>query len=159
MDQTTHNVRRANWLTIITQCQERPEGISVKQWLSDNGVKEKAYYYWLRKFRKEAYAQMQSPGSKENPGNEIAFTEILIPAKTAPSCISPRVESYENPVAVIRYNGVSIGISNEISDSLLSRILREVSHALGCSRHPPGGACLWHSGSSQRHRWACHDHW
>ena len=88
MDQTTHNVRRANWLTIITQCQERPEGISVKQWLSDNGVKEKAYYYWLRKFRKEAYAQMQSPGSKENPGNEIAFTEILIPAKTAPSCIS-----------------------------------------------------------------------
>ena len=52
MDQTTHNVRRANWLTIITQCQERPEGISVKQWLSDNGVKEKAHYYWLRKFRK-----------------------------------------------------------------------------------------------------------
>lgn len=22
MDQTTHNVRRANWLTIITRCQE-----------------------------------------------------------------------------------------------------------------------------------------
>ena len=85
MDQTTHNVRRANWLAIITQCQERAEGISVKQWLSDNGVKEKAYYYWLQKFRKEAYAQMQSPGSKENPGNEIAFTEILIPAKTVRS--------------------------------------------------------------------------
>lgn len=62
MDQTTHNVRRPNWLTTITQCQERPEGISVKQWLSDNGVKEKAYYYWLRKFRKEAYAQMHPPG-------------------------------------------------------------------------------------------------
>lgn len=129
MDQTTHNVRRANWLTIITQCQERPEGISVRQWLSDNGVKEKAYYYWLRKFRKEAYAQMQSPGSKENPGTEIAFTEISIPAKTAPSCILSQGESYESPVAVIRYNGVSIGISNEISDSLLSRILREASHA------------------------------
>ena len=123
MDQTTHNVRRANWLAIITQCQERPEGISVKQWLSDNGVKEKAYYYWLRKFRKEAYEQMQSPVASKNSGNEIAFTEISIPAKTAPA------ESYENPVAVIRYNGVSIGISNEISDSLLSRILREMSHA------------------------------
>lgn len=123
MDQTTHNVRRANWLAIITQCQERPEGISVKQWLSDNGVKEKAYYYWLRKFRKEAYEQMQPPVANENSGNEIAFTEISIPAKTAPA------ESYENPVAVIRYNGVTIGISNEISDSLLSRILREMSHA------------------------------
>ncbi len=123
MDQTTHNVRRANWLAIITQCQERPEGISVKQWLSDNGVKEKAYYYWLRKFRKEAYEQMQPPAVNENPGNEIAFTEISIPAKTAPA------ELYENPVAVIRYDGMSIGISNEISDSLLSRIFREMSHA------------------------------
>ncbi len=58
MDQTTHNVHRANWLTISTQCQERPKGISVKQWFSDNGVKEKAYHYWLRKFCKEACAQM-----------------------------------------------------------------------------------------------------
>ncbi len=45
MDQTTHDVRRANWLNIVTQCQERQEGVTVKQWLSDNGVKEKAYYY------------------------------------------------------------------------------------------------------------------
>lgn len=27
MDQTTHNIRRANWLAIITQGQDRPEGI------------------------------------------------------------------------------------------------------------------------------------
>ena len=45
MDQTTHAVRRANWLTVITPCQKRQEGVSVKQWLSDNGVKEKSYYY------------------------------------------------------------------------------------------------------------------
>ena len=65
MDQTTHDVRRANWLNIITQCQERQEGVTVKQWLSDNGVKEKAYYYWLRKFRKEAYEQMQPMVAKD----------------------------------------------------------------------------------------------
>ncbi len=129
MDQTTHNVRRANWLTIITRCQERPEGISAKQWLSDNGVKEKSYYYWLRKFRKEAYAQMQPPGTNVNPGTEIAFTEITIPDKAAPSSIPSPAEPCESPVAVIRHNGLTIGISNEISDSLLSRILREVSHA------------------------------
>ena len=29
--------------------------MTVKQWLADNGIKEKSYYYWLRKFRKEAY--------------------------------------------------------------------------------------------------------
>ena len=59
MDQSTHDVRRTNWLNIIEQCQKRPENMTVKQWLADNGIKEKSYYYWLRKFRKEAYEQMQ----------------------------------------------------------------------------------------------------
>ena len=55
MDQSTHDIRRTNWLNIVNQCQERPANVSVRQWLADNGIKEKAYYYWLRKFRKEAY--------------------------------------------------------------------------------------------------------
>ena len=57
MDQSTHDVRRANWLNIVNQCQGRPVGMSAKQWLEENGIKEKAYYYWLRKFRREAYNQ------------------------------------------------------------------------------------------------------
>lgn len=57
MDQLTHNVRCANWLNIINQCQERPANITVRQWLKDNDIKEKSYYYWLCKFRKESYDQ------------------------------------------------------------------------------------------------------
>ena len=53
MDQSTHDVRRTNWLNIIEECQQRPENMTVKQWLADNGIKEKSYYYWLRKFRRE----------------------------------------------------------------------------------------------------------
>lgn len=30
MDQLTHNVRRANWLNIIKQCQERPANVTVR---------------------------------------------------------------------------------------------------------------------------------
>lgn len=93
------------------------------------GVKEKAYYYWLRKFRKEAYEQMQLPATNENPGTEIAFAEIAMPAKTVPPYIPSSAEPYESPTAVIRYKGLTIGIPNEISDSLLSRILKEVPHA------------------------------
>lgn len=42
MNQITHNVRCAQWLEIVTQCQNRSEETTVKQWLSDNGIKEKA---------------------------------------------------------------------------------------------------------------------
>ena len=67
MDKCTHDVRRANWLNIINQCQERPANVTVHQWLKDNDIKEKSYYYWLRKFRKESYDQMQLPVTTENP--------------------------------------------------------------------------------------------
>ena len=65
MDQTTHEVRRKQWLSIITECQARPEGTTVREWLSENNIKEKAYYYWLRKFRKEAYEKLPSVSGKQ----------------------------------------------------------------------------------------------
>lgn len=44
MNQSTHDVEHTSWLNIITECQQRPADVSAKQWLADNGVKEKAYY-------------------------------------------------------------------------------------------------------------------
>lgn len=54
MDQSTHEVRRNNWMNIINQCQNRPANMTAKQWLADNGISDKSYYYWLRKIRLEA---------------------------------------------------------------------------------------------------------
>ena len=79
MDSLTHNVRRANWLNIINQCKERPANVTVRQWLKDNDINEKSYYYWLRKFRNKSYGQMQIPAVTENP-TEISFVEFAAPA-------------------------------------------------------------------------------
>ncbi|WP_167959046.1 hypothetical protein [Anaerosporobacter faecicola] len=59
MDQITHTVRYSMWKDIILKCQNRPVGMNVKQWLAENHISEKSYYYWQRKFRKEAYDQIQ----------------------------------------------------------------------------------------------------
>lgn len=125
MDQITHDVRGSQWLEIITQCQNRPEGTTAKQWMADNGINEKSYYYWLRKFRKQAYSQMNPPSTVVSDGSDISFAEVSIPARRpAP----PPVEAIR-PVAVIKKADISIALTNEISDNLLSRILQEVSHA------------------------------
>lgn len=63
MNQSTHDVRQTSWLNIITACQQMPINVSVKQWLADNGAKEEAYYYWLRKFRRETYGQIPLPAA------------------------------------------------------------------------------------------------
>lgn len=127
MDQSTHNVRRANWLNIVNQCQSRPTDMSVKQWLAGNGIKEKAYYYWLRKFRKEAYAQMQLPVVTSKA--EVAFAEVTMPFPAADLESTAPKNPDDTPVAVIRCNGLTIELSNNISEVLLNRLLKEVSHA------------------------------
>ena len=70
MDRITHQVRLANWTKIIEQCNNRPAGTTAKQWLSDNGISDKSYYYWLRKLRQEAYANAEKEFPAVRPSQE-----------------------------------------------------------------------------------------
>ena len=101
--------------------------MSVKKWLAENDIKEKAYYYWLRKFRKESYNQMQLPATATT--TEVAFAEVTMPVPiVGPDTTSVNVPDI-SPTAVIKCNGLTIELSNNISEELLSRRLQEVSHA------------------------------
>lgn len=52
MDQSSHDVLRTNWLNIINQCQSRSIDMSAKQWLAENDIKEKVYFYFKEKQKK-----------------------------------------------------------------------------------------------------------
>jgi putative transposase len=130
MDQIIHTVRNSKWKDVILQCQNRPAGMSVKQWMAENQISEKSYYYWQRKLRKAAYEQMNNspavlPAVQAN--SEVSFAEIRIPEpiKTVSDIISEAIK----PTAVIKTATMTIALSNDITDNLLSRILQEVSHA------------------------------
>lgn len=125
MDQSTHDVRRTNWLNIIEECQQRPENMTVKQWLADNGIKEKSYYYWLRKFRKEAYGQIQMPPADSSSTITFAELPVVLSRQEEP------VHSFQEQAtaAIIKNGTLSIAISNDISEALLDRIFRVIRHA------------------------------
>lgn len=129
MDQTTHDARRAIWQNIIRQCQERPVHTTVKQWCAENDIGEKAYYYWLRKFRKEAAQQMPVPVTASNP-SPVTFAEIPF-VSNSDTCLRPGADAALSvrPTAVLKHKELTIAVTNDISDSLLSGIIREVSHA------------------------------
>ena len=55
MDKCTHEVRKQYWKNIINQCLQRPEGMTVKQWLDENSICEQTYYHWLKRIRQETY--------------------------------------------------------------------------------------------------------
>lgn len=125
MDQCTHEVRAEYWKGIIKACGQRPSGQSAKSWMDENGICEQSYYHWQRKFRKQAYDLIKEsaavPAVPEKA--DIAFVEVpyIQPAANTEESISS--------VAVIQTSSVKIEITNDISDPVLTRILREVSHA------------------------------
>ena len=123
MDQITHAVRRQHWLSIVNACQTRTEDITVKQWLKDNGVKEKAYYYWLRKFRRESFEHQMSSIS---PDNKVSFAEILLQNEPVNNSFAPGFKAD----AIIKTEGCIIALSNTASESLCRIILEGLDHAL-----------------------------
>ena len=80
MEIITHEVRLANWKTIVEQCSNRSHGKSVRQWLADNDINEKTYYYWLRRIRREVYSQFDSelPSESGKTKPSVAFAEIPV---------------------------------------------------------------------------------
>lgn len=127
MDRIAHQVRLTNWTRIIEQCNNRPAGTTAKQWLSENGISDKSYYYWLRKIRQEAYAnkEMEFPAinSLQEPQPAVTFAEIPLPEQQTSIADAFKAD------AVIHTGTMVIGLSNSISDTLLSRLLEVAHHA------------------------------
>ncbi len=126
MDLITHDVRSRHWGEIIAQCQAKPEGISTKQWLKENGVKEKAYYYWLRKFRKQTYAMIQTDKSSDCNASVEGISFYELPAVLQ----AEDTKKYKvAPDAVIAINDVRVELFNSASESLIRNILAGTRHA------------------------------
>ena len=125
MDQTTHKVRMENWMALIERCQARPEGQTQKQWLAENGVSEKQFYYWLRKIRNMAYheAEVSLPCTTgtEKQVPRAAFAEI--PVET----IFP---DESGPAVTITTRKSTIRISSAVSETLMIELVKAVAHAL-----------------------------
>ncbi|SFH42757.1 hypothetical protein SAMN05216405_3235 [Lachnospiraceae bacterium NLAE-zl-G231] len=127
MDAYTHEVRLNQWKLIIEQCQSRSDEQTAKQWLAENGIQEKTYYYWLRRVRKEVYSQL-SDGSTSLPAMQEKGTVIFAEVPMTPQQ-NPEIPFSFHPAVVIKTSHPTVAVSNEVSDRLLTRLLQEVSNA------------------------------
>ena len=124
MDKTTHEVRLSQWRLIIEESENRPYGVSKRQWLSENKIPEKRYYYWLRKVRTAAYNQMNSrlPAAVSHEPDDIVLAEIpsegIITGSTKPSAV------------VIRTKKSTVELSGDLPSDTLIDLVKVLSHAL-----------------------------
>ncbi len=128
MDQITHDVRTAQWAEIVRKCHERPDNQTAKEWLAANGINEKQYYYWQRRLRNMAAGTTNKSLPMARPTGEVSFVEMPAPSELPVEC-PQKAMTDSGPAAVIRTGKLEIELSNDISDKLLSRILKVAAYA------------------------------
>lgn len=127
MDQSTFEVRLAQWTEIVQAAASRPSGTLLRDWLDDNGISRDQYYYWQRKVRAHAYDSMQkSADSSSVPA--IAFAEVPVP-RNLTAINTPNIQHVYSPAAVINIKGISIELTNNASPELISSILKVAAYA------------------------------
>ena len=124
MDHTTHEVRLEQWENLIMKCQERPQGQTAKQWLRENGISEKTYYYWLRKVRKQTFDERRKelPVPVNEKNRLPSYVEIPAEEIAAPS---PALSAI-----TIKTRKSTIEIPSDIPKDLIVELVKAVGHAL-----------------------------
>lgn len=79
--QKSREVKLRQWTEIITSC--RNSGMNIRAWCNENGINEKQYYYWQRKLREMALANVEnnvSDTSSLNATQRFAKVENILPS-------------------------------------------------------------------------------
>ena len=111
-------VRLQQWAEQIRSCQNRPYGMKVDTWCSQNGITKADYYYRLRRVR-EAYlaaAQEADPSFVELPIPTAAKEEDELPTAHAAAVL-------HGP------NGFTLEISNHASADFIRCVIGAMSYA------------------------------
>ena len=118
MDKITHKVRCEQWTKIIKEC--LASGMSKTAWCREHGISDKAFFYWQRRLREEAYiSTIESsslPAVSVPAESSVDFVELRLPDQSSGSSATFR------PDVIIRKDSFSLEFSNTASAELLSRI-------------------------------------
>ena len=122
MDKSTHQIRCEQWSRIINEC--LASGMSKTSWCKANGISDKAFFYWQRILRTEAYIEQKHLPTVAPSGQEtqVAFVELK------PLAAPDRNDTSFHPDVIIRRQDMTWETSNSVSPELL-KLLGGFFHA------------------------------
>ncbi len=123
MDKTTHEIRLQQWAEVIQA--QLVSGKNKREWCRENDIPEKQFFYWQRRVRKELYEAGTGALTPVGGMNFPALIELPVAQNSANSAVTGF-----RPDAVIAVGSVTVGITENISESLLMSIGKMIRHAL-----------------------------
>ena len=128
MDNSTREVRLAHWSAVVSECQNRPAGMTINEWCTEHGISDKQYYYWQRQVRKVTYDQMVAEQNlpAASSAGAVTFTAIPLPQQSREP--SAALNGFV-PDAVLRAGKVTVALSNSASSQLIRQIMEAAAYA------------------------------
>ena len=128
MDEPTMEMRAEFWTGIIKTCNE--SGMKKVEWLKQNNISEKRFYYWQHRLRMDAAYQI----ARRNPdlaGNGPKASVQACREESRFQEVTYRTGyqiSGQTGNAVLRKGDLIIELNDDISDAFLARLIKAVSH-------------------------------
>ena len=130
LKQNDDKLKEEYWRAIIQECNRvtKSRKMTKKEWLKENNICDATFYIWQKRFRNEIATDLLIENAQEkvrnelvvsNPIKEVEFVELK------PSAVSPIPPTSG---AVLKFNHASIEIKDDISEELLSKIFKVISH-------------------------------
>ena len=117
--------RLRQWAEQIRECRNRPAGMDIQTWCSQNNITKANYYYRLRRVREACLDQLQE--------STPAFVEISQKSPTtvpaSETTLVRTVPASQSPVARLHgEHGISVDMYPGISGDMLRLLMEAVAH-------------------------------
>ena len=124
MNQKAGAIRYSHWEEIVLEANR--SGISKRKWCKQNGISEKAFYYWQQKVRAQAMAAAELPPALPEP--QHAFVELPFSSSTPVTDRNPG--SIENlPELMLQIGDCRMFINGSINENTLRTVVKVIRDA------------------------------
>ena len=104
MNETVKNT----WVQCLEDCKN--SGLSIRQWCSENNVKESSFHYWKRRFGEQ---------TKETVSPTV-FAEIPV----YPTQSMPQIRSHSEQMISVYYKEMYLKIPNSFQPEILLKVMQ-----------------------------------
>ena len=116
---TARQYRLREWAAQIHDCRNRPDGMSMEEWCSQQGITKANYYYRLRRVRE---ACLEGTPAKADPSEIVQVPGALMQAYH-------RATSVPDGGLELMLGGYTIRVTAGTDLSLLASVLQVIRHA------------------------------
>ena len=129
MEKITHALRREYWKNVVAAC--NTSGMKKQDWLKENNINSKSFYHWQKILREEKGVQLILDHTREQTLTQSLpiSTQMTDSSHIDFGVLTPPAVGKSTAVgAVLRSGDLEVEISDDISDDLLHRLIKAMSH-------------------------------